>query len=132
MWTKPPDPSRSGRPVQAATIVSVLWSLSAFPASAQKVNIVGLGAASCAHYIRDIEKNPNLQRDYFAWAQGFMSGIILRSPPGVDEKLNLNPPTFPLLKQIEFIRVSCTSNPSQDYSDAVTFLYRRLREESPT
>jgi hypothetical protein len=110
----------------------LLLFLSAILAGAQTARIVGIGAATCEEFLRHVEGNPNVQRDYFAWAQGFMSGIILRAPPGRDEQLNLNPSTFPLSKQVEFIRASCGSNSPQNYSDAVISLYIRLREEGPT
>ena len=96
---------------------------------AQSADIVGLGATTCRDFNRDIERNFQLQRDYFAWAQGYMSGILIRSPPGVDEGLQLNPPTFSLLKQVEFIRRYCAENPDRDYSEGVRELYLALRSD---
>jgi len=51
-----------------------------------------------------------------------MSGFLMRSPPGIDEGLALNPPTFPLLRQVEFLRAFCATNPEKDYSNAVAQL----------
>ena len=96
------------------------------PASAT-VNIVGLGATPCVTFVTETSRNATLQRDYFAWAQGFMSGILLRAPPGVDEDLNLNPSAFSLMQQVEFLRQFCSTNPDRDYSDGVLELYRVLR-----
>jgi hypothetical protein len=96
---------------------------------AQTSNIVGLGATPCDAFNRDVERNFQIQRDYFAWAQGFMSGVLMRAPPGIDEGLQLAPPTFPLLKQVDFLRSFCAKNPEKDYSDGVTELYRPLRIE---
>jgi len=62
-----------------------------------------------------VEQNARVQRKYFAWAQGFMSGVLMRAPPRVDEGLELNPPAFPLLKQIEFLQSFCTTNPDSDF-----------------
>ena len=114
--------------------VSTIASLAALALStifglAQTANIVGLGAATCKNFISDVEQNARVQRDYFAWAQGFMSGILMRAPPGVDEGLELNPSAFPLLRQIEFLRSFCARNPDKDYSDGVIELYRALRIE---
>jgi len=63
-------------------------------AQAPKETIVGPGAATCQRVNDDIESNPLLRRDYLAWVQGFMSGILSSRPPGVDEGLNLAPMTF--------------------------------------
>ncbi|MFX6056002.1 hypothetical protein ABTE97_19005, partial [Acinetobacter baumannii] len=60
-------------------------------AEVPKARIVGLGATTCQRFNDDVKSNPLLRRDYLAWAQGFMSGIILSRPPGVDEGLDLNP-----------------------------------------
>ena len=95
--------------------------------SAQKVKIVGLGASSCANFRKDVETNPQVQRDYFAWAQGYMSGVLIRAPAGVDEDVDLNPSAFPLLKQVEFLRAYCTGEQNADYVDGVHALYRMLK-----
>jgi hypothetical protein len=102
------------------------------PANAQSAKIVGLGATGCSQFTGDIRQNPNLQRDYLAWAQGYMSGLLQRAPSGVDEGLDLLPPTLPLLKQLQSLRDYCSGNPSKDFSDAVVDLYRRLRSEGST
>lgn len=94
--------------------------------------IVGLGATSCSQFSKDTNENPSLQRDYLAWAQGFMSGILLSRPPAVDLGLDLNPPEFSLLKQLEFLRDYCGQRPSEDFSDAVAALYKRLRKQNAT
>ena len=105
------------------------FALAATIAFAQTANIVGLGAGTCADFNRDVQKNFQIQRDYFAWAQGFMSGILLKSPPGKDEGITLNPAEFSLQKQIEFLRSFCAKNIDKDYSDGVIELYRVLRGE---
>ena len=71
-----------------------------------------------------------LQRDYLAWAQGYMSGILIGRPAGVDEKLDLVPSSFPLLKQLDFLRAYCTQQPTANFADAVEGLYKRLRKEA--
>jgi hypothetical protein len=60
-----------------------------------------------------------------------MSGVLLSRPPGIDESLDLDPPSFGLLKQLEFLRDHCAEKHSEGFSDAVTALYRRLRTEPP-
>ena len=108
--------------------IIVLLTMLIIPAQAQTAKIVGLGASTCAQFNREVEDSPALQRDYFAWAQGFMSGALIRAPQGVDEGLDLSPPSFPLLQQVDFLRTFCTQNPDKDYMDAARALYRRLRE----
>ena len=62
--------------------------------------------------------------------QGFLSGILVAMPAGVDENVDLKPPTYPLLRQIEYLLEYCGQRPSEDYSDAVADLYKTLRRES--
>jgi hypothetical protein len=107
--------------------ITMLTTLMAMGVHAQTVNIVGIGAASCAHFNEEIARNPRAERDYLAWAQGFMSGALLRAPKGVDEDLDLLPPAFPLDKQAAFLRAFCAERATQDYSDAVHALYQRLK-----
>ena len=98
-------------------------------AEALKANIVGLGAATCVQFNDDVKSNPLVRRDYLAWAQGFMSGILLSRPPGVDAGLDLNPATFGLISQLHFLEDYCVKNTSLDFSDGVEALYKRLRQE---
>jgi len=101
-------------------------------AETAKARIVGLGATTCQRFNEDIRSNPLLRRDYLAWAQGFMSGIILSRPPGVDEGLDLAPVTFDLINQLHFLEDQCARNVSLDFSGAVEALYKRLRQEGKT
>jgi hypothetical protein len=82
--------------------------------------------------LHDVKSNPLVRRDYLAWAQGFMSGILLSRPAGVDEGLDLNPTTFNLVNQLHFLEDHCAKNTSLDFSDAVEALYKRLRQEGKT
>jgi len=117
--------NRTSIPILSVT--SAIGILLSSPATADTVKIVGLGASTCAHFNQEIGENPALQRDYFAWAQGFMSGALIRAPQGVDEGLDLTPPSFPLQEQVDFLRAFCAKNQDQDYMDAARTLYRRLR-----
>ena len=98
-------------------------------AQAPNARIVGLGAATCQQFNDDIKSHPLRRRDYLLWAQGFMSGIILSRPLGVDEGLDLNPATFGLVNQLHFLEGYCAKNTSLDFSAAVEALYKRLRQE---
>lgn len=96
-------------------------------AKAQSVKIVGIGASSCGYFLRETNGKPDVEKNFFAWAQGYMSGLLWRAPPGKDEDLDLMPEAYPLLKQAEFLRSFCERNPGADYSDGVTELYLTLR-----
>jgi hypothetical protein len=91
------------------------------------VKIVGLGASDCARFSQDIDGAPTVERDYFVWAQGYMSGLLIRAPAGREERLDLMPQTMPLPKQAEFLRSFCSAKPQAGFTDAVNDLYRALR-----
>ena len=101
-------------------------------AEAPKAKIVGLGATTCQQFNDDVKSNPLVRRDYLAWAQGFMSGILQSRPPGVDAGLDLNPASFDLINQLRFLEDHCARNTSVDFADAVDALYKRLRKEGKT
>ncbi len=107
-------------------------SWSAVQAQSSQAKIVGLGATTCQRFSIDIRSNPILRRDYLAWAQGFMSGILSSRPSGVDEQLDLNPVTFDLVNQLHFLEDHCAQNSAINFSDAVAALYKRLRKEGKT
>lgn len=126
-----------GRQTRRALFGMALFSIAAAAveashAQAPKAKIVGLGATTCQQFNDDIKANPALRRDYLAWAQGFMSSIILSRPPSVDQGLDLAPKTFDLVSQLHFMEDHCARNASLDFSDAVEALYKRLRLEGKT
>lgn len=121
---------RLGRLLLVMALSSIaLFEVEASGAEAPKARIVGLGATTCQQFNDDIKANPAIRRDYLAWAQGFMSGIILSRPPGVDQGLDLTPKTFDLISQLHFLEDHCARNAALDFSDAVEALYKRLRLE---
>lgn len=91
------------------------------------VKIVGIGAVKCHEFATQIVNNPSADNEYIAWAQGFMSGALVRAPSGVDTGLDLLPQDFGTLRQKEYIKDFCLQNPQSDFSDAVISLYRTLR-----
>ncbi|MCP4615771.1 MAG: hypothetical protein GY844_04995 [Bradyrhizobium sp.] len=122
-------------PAVVALLTTVVLATDAAPdvrAQPLKATIVGLGATTCQQFNDDVRSNPLIRRDYQAWAQGFMSDILSSRPPGVDEGLDLAPPTFPLMRQLDFLGDYCARNASPDFSDGVAALYKRLRQEGKT
>ena len=73
--------NRAKTPILSITM-ALLGALLSSPATAETVKIVGLGASTCARFNQEIGENPKLQRDYFAWTQGFMSGALIPSSSG--------------------------------------------------
>ena len=121
---------RLGFSARSLLAASVAFSVSTTSATAQAVKIIGWGATSCSQFQNEISENTANQREYLSWAQGYMSGIIMTRLPGVDENLDLNPPTFPWIAQFDFLRVYCAQRPGDQFIDAVEALYKRLRLES--
>ena len=121
------DRVRKRARIALLALVSVIGDFTVIPAHAQSVKIVGLGATTCARFLQEIDGKPQAEREYFAWAQGYMSGLLIRAPEGKDEDLDLMPPAFPLLKQAEFLRGFCSQNIDADFTDGVNTLYRTLR-----
>jgi len=135
IWTTPPALLRPARDSARLILGSMLASfvvMAAVRAEPRTATIVGLGATTCQRFNDDVKSNPAARRDYLAWAQGFMSGILLGRPPGVDQGLDLDPPSFGLVRQIEFLEEFCRRNNSKDFADAVEALYKRLRTENRT
>lgn len=93
----------------------------------ESVKVVGIGATTCSDFIREVEARPETERDFFAWAQGYMSGALMRAPSGVDVGLDLAPPAFPLSKQADFLKSFCAQRHDSDFTDAVHLLYRTLK-----
>lgn len=118
----------------AAVVIAIAWlgSMTHLRAEQSKAKIVGLGATNCPQFLRETPQSPDKQRNYLAWAQGFMSGVLLGRPAGVDEGLDLNPPTFGLLRQLDYLYDFCRQHPSEGFSDGVLELYKRLRKEGAT
>jgi hypothetical protein len=126
-----------GRQIWRALFGMALFSIAPAPVEAShtqspKARVVGLGATTRQQFNDDIKANPALRRDYLAWAQGFMSGIILSRPAGVDQGLDLAPKTFDLVSQLHFLEGHCARNAVLDFSDAVEALYKRFRLEGRT
>lgn len=112
--------------MKIAVLVSSCFLL-ASPVFAQQVKVVGPGSGSCAQFNEDLRRDPIYEREYFAWAQGLMSGILLRAPAGVDENVDLLPTKFPVAEQTKYIREFCAKNAGEDFFEAVRALYRAIK-----
>ena len=130
--------SKLARAVRRCLWTTVLWTFvliatnGTMRSESPTRKIVGPGATPCQRFNADIAANPASRRDYLAWAQGYMSGILLGRPAGIDDGLDLDPPTFGLLNQLKFLEDYCARNASMNFGDAVEALYKRLRVEGKT
>ena len=86
----------------------------------------GIGAASCQKFALDYNRNPPSEEQYFIWAQGYMSAIAMMAPDGIDDNLNLLPPSHPKESQMAVLRSVCYARPSSSFGGAVRVLYRHL------
>ncbi len=86
----------------------------------------GPGATSCLKFALNYNRNPPSEEQYFIWAQGYMSAIIMMAPSGLDDDLDLLPPSYPKESQMAWIRSVCVQDPQRSYSHAVRVLYRHL------
>lgn len=110
----------------AIALATISAALSPSVANSQMVAVVGSGTAKCGKYLMEISAKPEAEREYFSWAQGYMSGILLSAPPGVDDSLQLITEQMPVASQINFMRAFCSQKPDTSYSDGVEALYRAL------
>jgi hypothetical protein len=124
------------RPIVCCFIAAVLFSFSPGPSAPEAqptiAKIVGIGATPCPQFEQEANEHPEILREYIAWAQGFMSAILVSRPPGIDVGLDLNPRSFGPRSQLEFLREHCRQHSTQDVSDATVELYKRLQKEGAT
>ncbi len=87
---------------------------------------VGAGSRSCAQFARDYTASPEIMEGlYFTWAQGYLTGFSFASG-GVDQSVDLMPPSRGESWQKSFIREYCQSHPLSPYSEAVAALNLEL------
>jgi hypothetical protein len=105
-------------------VTIVLW-VAFLPCAASAQNY-GVGVRSCAQFAQDYRTNPILENIYFAWAEGFISGI---SSQALVEKLPFKQTQggdarMQAYKQA--IRTYCDEHPLVPYVNAVMSLYMTL------
>jgi hypothetical protein len=97
-------------------------------AEAQPVKLAGMGVSRCHVFNEQIADRPGLEELYLTWAQGFMSGVLLRARPGQDDSLDLTRMTTD--EQRQFLRQYCQTNPLRYYFEGVAALYHKLDGKS--
>lgn len=97
-------------------------------AHAISFNSAGAGLMSCSIFAKAYEQDPNTtEQFYFAWAQGFMTGV--NAPRIAPQQKNLGGMSTPDQKRA--IRMFCETHPLRDYSDAVFELWQSLPPMTP-
>jgi hypothetical protein len=92
--------------------------------------IVGVGTQSCAEFAKDYQANPKTaEAIYFAWAQGFMSGLNIRNGVLKIPRRDIN--AWPYDRQQRNIRQFCDQRPLSSYFDAAQGLFQALPEITP-
>jgi len=111
------------------TIIALPMILMAGVANAQQnkpMYLSGAGATSCAEFGEQYKRDAAVEHYYFAWAQGFMSGINL----GVEGATHTNRvhdlSAVSATEQELRIRQYCIQRPLSSYVEAVTNLFGTL------
>ena len=95
-------------------------------ALAQPAAIAGIGVSRCVAFNEQRAQTPGLEDYYFVWAQGFMSGVLLRAESGRDAAVDLVSPGLAPDQQRQFLRDYCARNPLRYFFHGVAALYNRL------
>ena len=102
----------------------LVWS---GPAGTQTA-ITGPGANSCDLFMKFYEQDPETRELlFFAWAQGFMSGMNVVALRLKGEVIDLRPEAYDPDRQMIFIRNFCFLHRGESYAEAVFELMTELR-----
>jgi hypothetical protein len=114
--------------VWKALIVVCLFMALRCGAYAAEFEIAGIGTRHCSEFVAAHKQSPKeSENSYIAWAQGFMSGqnamiqensANLSGPPK-----QLEPKSFDVSQQKDYLISFCLKNPSMTYFNAVANLY---------
>jgi hypothetical protein len=90
---------------------------------------MGIGVLSCAEFVKQYRANPDIESDFFEWAQGFMSGIndALASTAHVIRVLN----SISVDRQKQILRAFCASHPTLPYRDGISDLLNEMTLARP-
>jgi hypothetical protein len=87
--------------------------------------LMGIGLGSCSLFASQYRQwGATIETSYFAWAQGFMSGLNMAGPRAGHEARNLK--AIAVEEQEARLRSYCDQHPGGDYIDAVIDLYGSL------
>ena len=87
----------------------------------------GLGMRSCAAFASDYAANPTVaEATYFAWAEGFMSGLNFMAAVNKMPSRHIAGGNESMHSYQIYIRSFCDNHPLANYADAVAKLWNTL------
>jgi hypothetical protein len=89
-------------------------------AHAESFSSMGIGMLTCAQFNERYRAAPAIEQDFFAWAQGLMSGINDALEDTIAKYRDLHSLSTDQQKQI--LRAFCAKNPASRYRDGVNVL----------
>jgi hypothetical protein len=107
-------------------VIAIVFVFLGFAVPSHAVSGAGPGASSCLKFALDYTRMALSEEQYFIWAQGYMSAIMMMAPGGVDDNLNLLPASYPKATQMAWIRGVCAQDPQRSYGHTIRALYRHL------
>jgi hypothetical protein len=105
-------------------LLASLFLILVVPAESAEFVLMGRGAQTCGDFGSEYRIPPaDTETDFFAWAQGYMSGMNIGHSVhgGITKNLSM-----PLEQEKSFLRTYCNEHPLADYENAVSTLYFRL------
>jgi len=106
-------------------LLAMLVGLSCCTSAPQQAQGVGLGMRSCEDFSKALKVQPALAETlYYAWAEGFVSGMNFMAPAAETQPLDLKKIDAESAKTD--IKSYCTASPQAPYYDAVIPIYNRL------
>jgi hypothetical protein len=104
--------------------IVITASVAAAPQQTKSFNAVGFGLNTCSKFARDYRRSASNELQYFAWAQGFMSGVNIanqsvQKTQGANVIRYRDLSTQSVRHQTAYIRSYCNAHPLNEYKDAV-------------
>lgn len=108
-------------------LLAMTMMLCVSDASAEQIKTsreAGVGAIACSQFTADIARDPNMEKDYLSWAQGFMSSfnLLMLSEGSMSRDLS----GTSVDEQRSYIKQYCGTHPGEEYSVAVMKLLATL------
>lgn len=114
-------------------VMATIFLISQFAtAKAAEMDTMGVGVSTCAAFATKMRKDPVVVENwYFAWAQGYMSGLNAGSKAAPKELKNPRDLGGKSTKEeMSLIRQFCDQHPLLDYVEAAHALFLSLPELS--
>lgn len=114
--------------MRVISAVALLLS-AAVSANAGQSELMGAGTSTCRQFTTLLRRYPRqVEIHYFAWAQGFMSGINLSGMLQGESPHDFE--SIPVRRQRKMVRNYCKEHPRAKYMEGVAYLYSQLSAEA--